>query len=252
MRSPSAIASRSPGSRREPRPTAPQQARQLEPHLVAQLGIDVAQRDRRAGARRDRRPARAPARCAASGRSTARAARGRAHGSIFSSAAICLDPRARSRLAPAARPQRARDVLEGRHMRKEREVLERHADVALARAPQPSDRAAVDPDVALVRLERCRRSGAAARSCRRRTGRRRRRSRRARPSSDTPSSTARIVPNVLLTVLRSSRAMQSALHRAEGQALDQVALRIEREQQGRRDREHDRPRRSGRTGCRRR
>src|SRR5262245_26142231 len=56
------------------------------------------------------------------------------------------------------------------------------------------------------------------------------------------SSAQRTAPNALPTALSSRRAMPSAFHRAERQALDQVALRIEREQQGRRDRENDRSR----------
>lgn len=47
----------------------------------------------------------------------------------------------------ARRPQRARDVLEGREMRVEREVLERHADIAAFRAGI-DHRLAIDPNVA--------------------------------------------------------------------------------------------------------
>src|SRR6185436_14609621 len=56
--------------------------------------------------------------------------------------------------------------------------------------------------------------------------------------SETSSST---LPDLkLLEMLRSSRlVIASPLHRAERQAFDQVALGVEREQQGRRDREHD-------------
>src|SRR6516164_1421420 len=53
-------------------------------------------------------------------------------------------------------------------------------------------------------------------------------------------SAQRTVPNVLPTELSSRRAMLSAFHRAERQTFHQIALRIEREQQRRRDREHDR------------
>src|SRR6476661_6683712 len=57
--------------------------------------------------------------------------------------------------------------------------------------------------------------------------------------SDTRSA-GRIGPNVLLMDLISSRAIMLALKRAERQALDQISLRIEREQQGRRHRQHNR------------
>src|SRR5688500_14283606 len=59
--------------------------------------------------------------------------------------------------------------------------------------------------------------------------------------SETSSST---LPDLNpLEMLRSSRlVIASPLHRAEGQAFDQVALRIERQEQGRRDRQHDRRR----------
>ncbi|GCC48728.1 hypothetical protein chiPu_0032652, partial [Chiloscyllium punctatum] len=60
-------------------------------------------------------------------------------------------------------------------------------------------------------------------------------------ASDNPSA-GRATPNALLTALISRRAIGSAFHRAEREPLDQIALRIERQQQGRRHREHDRRR----------
>src|SRR4051812_4936784 len=58
-------------------------------------------------------------------------------------------------------------------------------------------------------------------------------------SSETSSST---LPDLkpLEIWLRTSPLIASPLDRAERQALDQVALGIERQQQGRHDREHDR------------
>src|SRR4029079_10848669 len=57
--------------------------------------------------------------------------------------------------------------------------------------------------------------------------------------SETPSA-GRTTPKLLPTDLSSSRAIQSAFHRAERQSFDQIALRIEREQQGRHHRQHNR------------
>ena len=54
-------------------------------------------------------------------------------------------------LGGAAGAQRARDVLERRHVGEQREVLERHADVARLGA-DADDRAAVDLDVAGIGL----------------------------------------------------------------------------------------------------
>src|ERR1700751_2219092 len=54
------------------------------------------------------------------------------------------------------------------------------------------------------------------------------------------SSAQRTGPNALPTALSSRCAMGSAFHRAERETLDQVALRIEGEQQGRRHRQNDR------------
>src|SRR5262245_56034901 len=59
--------------------------------------------------------------------------------------------------------------------------------------------------------------------------------------TDSEMSSSTLPDLKLLVTLRSSRPFIALpLHRAERQAFHQVALRIERQQQGRRDGEHDR------------
>src|SRR6202048_793042 len=54
------------------------------------------------------------------------------------------------------------------------------------------------------------------------------------------SLAGRVAPNALPTDLSSSRAIASAFHRAQRQPFDQIALRVQREQQGRRHGQNDR------------
>ena len=127
---------------------ASQHARQLEPHLVADLRVDVTQRIV------EQHDARPPDQAA------------RQRGALLLALRQCLrqvikhmvDPQHASRLVhplddlrfgDAARPQRAGDVVERRHVRIEGVVLERHADVAVL-GIDVGHRLAVDRDVAAV------------------------------------------------------------------------------------------------------
>ena len=103
--------------------------RQLEPHLVTQLGVDVAQRivEQENRGVRDQR--------ARQGRALLLAVR--EFPRLMSEDVADLQERGNlldllfyDVLRRAARRQRARDVVERRHVRKEREVLKRHADAS--------------------------------------------------------------------------------------------------------------------------
>ncbi len=125
-------------------------ARQLEAHLVAQLGIDIAQgiveqQHRGAGCQR------AGERGALLLPVGERARQVAQHMLDLQQRRHLLDPPGHLGSAQAARAQRARDVVERAHVRIEREVLERHADVAIL-GRQHGHGLVADPDRAGIGL----------------------------------------------------------------------------------------------------
>ena len=147
-----------------------QQAAQFDLHRLAQLAVERATAPRRTAARRARPRGRAPARRAAAGRPTAPRPAGRRDGRAAPATARAAPRASISRLARAAHLQAEGDVAGDGEMRKQRVVLEHHADVALVRR-QCGDVAPGEFDLARVGLREAGDRAAATWSCRSPTGR---------------------------------------------------------------------------------